>query len=82
MGNSEESYGIIILLGNAENIALTLPRTDLALLGLHQKILGHFLGSKLTKIYYIDTDEIPEFLLLLKNYIFIARSERDYFISQ
>ena len=25
--------------------------------------------------YYIDTDEIPGFFLLLKNHIFIARSE-------
>ena len=25
--------------------------------------------------YHIDTDEIPEFFLLLKNYIFIARRE-------
>ena len=25
--------------------------------------------------YYIDIDEIPGFLLLLKNYIFTARSE-------
>ena len=26
-------------------------------------------------LYYIDTDEIPAFFLLLKNHIFIARSE-------
>ena len=26
-------------------------------------------------IYYIDTDEIPGFFLLLKNHIFIERSE-------
>ena len=31
-------------------------------------------------IYYIDTDEIPEFLLLLKNHIFTARSEDTIFI--
>ena len=31
------------------------------------------MGNKL--YYYIDTDEIPGFFLLLKNYIFIARSE-------
>ena len=34
--------------------------------------------SRFTKIirhYYIDTDEIPEFFLLLKNHIFIARNE-------
>ena len=30
--------------------------------------------------YYIDTDEIPEFFLLLKNHIFIARSEDTIFI--
>ena len=31
-------------------------------------------------IYYIDIDEIPGFLLLLKNHIFTARSERIIFI--
>ena len=31
-------------------------------------------------IYYIDTDEIPGFLLLLKNQIFTARSEDTIFI--
>ena len=31
--------------------------------------------------YYIDTDEIPGFFLLLKNHIFIARSEDTIFIS-
>ena len=30
-------------------------------------------------IYYIDTDEIPGFFLLLKNHIFIARSEDTIF---
>ena len=30
--------------------------------------------------YYIDTDEIPGFFLLLKNHIFIARSEDTIFI--
>jgi len=30
--------------------------------------------------YCIDTDEIPGFLLLLKNHIFIARSEDTIFI--
>ena len=30
--------------------------------------------------YYIDTDEIPGFLLLLKNHIFTARSEDTIFI--
>ena len=34
----------------------------------------------LSAIYYIDTDEIPGFLLLLKNHIFIARSEDTIFI--
>ena len=33
-----------------------------------------------TIIYYIDTDEIPGFLLLLKNHIFTARSEDTIFI--
>ena len=31
-------------------------------------------------IYYIDTDEIPGFLLLLKNHIFTTRSEDTIFI--
>ena len=31
-------------------------------------------------IYYIDTDEIPGFFLLLKNHIFIARSKDTIFI--
>ena len=30
--------------------------------------------------YYIDTDEIPGFFLLLKNHIFIAPSEDTIFI--
>ena len=30
--------------------------------------------------YYIDTDEIPGFFLLLKNHIFIERSEDTIFI--
>ena len=30
--------------------------------------------------YYTDTDEIPGFFLLLKNYIFTARSEDTIFI--
>ena len=39
------------------------------------------LGTYIIKtIYYIDTDEIPGFLLLLKNHIFTARSERIIFI--
>ena len=33
-------------------------------------------------LYYIDTDEIPGFFLLLKNHIFIARSEDTIFIVQ
>ena len=31
-------------------------------------------------LYYIDTDEIPGFFLLLKNHIFIARSEDTFLI--
>ena len=31
-------------------------------------------------LYYIDTDEIPGFFLLLKNHIFIARSEDTFFV--
>ena len=33
-----------------------------------------------TSLYYIYTDEIPGFFLLLKNHIFIARSEDTIFI--
>ena len=33
-------------------------------------------------LYYIDTDEISGFFLLLKNHIFIARSEDTIFIFQ
>ena len=32
-------------------------------------------GTKGIPFYYIDTDEKPGFFLLLKNHIFIARSE-------
>ena len=38
-----------------------------------QVLVSITLGVK--EIYYIDTDEIPGFFLLLKNNIFIARSE-------
>ena len=31
-------------------------------------------------IYYTDTDEIPAFFLLLKNHIFMERSEDTIFI--
>ena len=40
------------------------------------------LSQKLNLIivfYYIDTDEIPGFFLLLKNHIFIARSQDTIF---
>ena len=37
-------------------------------------------NSEITLVYYIDTDEIPGFFLLLKNHIFIARSEDTIFI--
>ena len=32
------------------------------------------------QFYFIDADEIPGFFLLLKNHIFIARSEDTIFI--
>ena len=38
------------------------------------------LRDLLNSSYYINTCEIPGFLLLLKNHIFIARSERTIFI--
>ena len=34
--------------------------------------------ASLKTIYYIDTDEILGFLLLLKNHIFTARSEHNF----
>ena len=40
--------------------------------------LGTSQGRKY--IYCIDTDEIPGFILLLKNHIFIVRSEDTIFI--
>ena len=46
---------------------MTLTRGD------HSKLL-------FITIYYINTCEIPGFLLLLKNHIFIARSEHTIFI--
>ena len=36
--------------------------------------------SYIKRFYYIDTDEIPGFFLLLKNHIFIVRSEDTIFI--
>ena len=38
-------------------------------------ILKLRLSRKKNIFYYIDTDEIPGFFLLLKNHIFIVRSE-------
>ena len=43
------------------------------------KIYKPFAGSSIN-IYYIDTDEIPGFLLLLKNHIFNVCSEDTIFI--
>ena len=37
-------------------------------------------NSYTTCIYYIDTDEIPGFFLLLKNHVFITYSEDTIFI--
>ena len=39
---------------------------------------GECRSSKI--VYYINTCKIPGFLLLLKNHIFIARSDRTIFI--
>ena len=38
------------------------------------------MSANVILFYYIDIDEIPGFLLLLKNHIFTARSERIIFI--
>ena len=46
-------------------------------------LLVHLLYLSLpasTPVYHIDTDEIPRFLLLLKNHIFTVRSEDTIFI--
>ena len=47
-------------------------------LALHTLGLASWVGCNL--LYYIDTDEIPGFFCLLKNHIFIARSEDTIFI--
>ena len=52
---------------------------------LYARELGRGLHSlrdkqRMNNIYYIDTDEIPGFLLLLKNNILTARSEDTIFI--
>ena len=47
------------------------------------KIIGIqklILEASINAYYTIDTDEIPGFFLLLKNHIFIARSEDTIFI--
>ena len=36
--------------------------------------------AKEIQYYYIDTDELPRFLLLVKNHIFIAPGEDTIFI--
>ena len=41
----------------------------------HSLILKKSSESFNNQLYYIDTDEIPGFLLLLKNHIFTAPSE-------
>ena len=38
------------------------------------------INTNSNSLYYIDTDEIPGFFLLLKNHIFIVRSEDTIFI--
>ena len=38
--------------------------------------------KEISTLYYMDTDEIPRFLLLLKNHIFIARSEDTIYLSR
>ena len=42
----------------------------------------HIINGIVIVIYYIDTNEIPGLFLLLKNHIFIARSEDTIFICQ
>ena len=42
------------------------------------KLIKHYPLDK--SLYYIDTDEIPGFFLLLENHIFIGRSEDTIFI--
>ena len=39
-----------------------------------------FFSVSCNRVYYLGTDEIPGFFLLLKNHIFIARSEDTVFI--
>ena len=40
----------------------------------------HGTQQRYNQYYYIDTDEIPGYFLLLKNYIFIVRIEDTIFI--
>ena len=44
----------------------------------NRPLVAHSIRMK--DFYYIDTDEIPGFFLLLKNHIFIARSQDTIFI--
>ena len=73
--------GIRILSSRAERTSHSFASLTRGRYFQHSKIKfvsprGHVVSS----IYYIDTDEIPGFLLLLKNHIFTARSERIIFI--
>ena len=42
-------------------------------------LLDTCFANEVSSFYYIDTDEIPGSFLLLKNHIFIARSEDTIF---
>ena len=50
------------------------------LLPARDKLYFSFLWDEDITFYYIDTDEIPGFFLLLKNHIFIELSEDTIFI--
>ena len=76
---SPNSYGVAVLIRNGFNYSIQKTITD---------PMGRFIILKmniedkmytLINIYHIDTDEIPGFFLLLKNHIFIVRSEDTIF---
>ena len=64
-----------------KNIQFVLTQEDLTLAWASgQVLISIHVNGYYMCIYHIDTDEIPGFFLLLKNHIFIVRSEDTIFI--